>query len=512
MANAAPQISAKYVLIGPRGTRVTFNDPADVDNVGVLTGITGTDSPEVREDGEAFVQSDGGAHGPFLYGRRPITLEGLIYGHVSDAQRNERVARLLEATDAMSADATLSWQPAGGAAVFTTLRRQQPPKISGGWNKSFQLSLVAADPRFYSNTLNSATLTSTAATPLVNSGNADTFPTYTIWGPTSVTPAIQNNLANVVAFNRPLDIDRGFVIDSLNRTILGYRRRVNWFKNPSFEHASTGMVTTATSDASGFYGTGSPTLDPFAAQPTPSSGFGSKVLKLTATGTGAFPRPGGSGSEKMSTGILMAGQSTPLPNTFKMPPFDLRYDTFIVVSFSILRASATPSSIVPYAAMCYLDNTAQPLFDSSWDQQYRASTISDTTWQRVSHAFALPNTPTGSPPYVEIQIGVTNTTGNLAAGQIWYIDGVVVEIVQSTTNSNFFYPDGTTYAWEGAADNSRTYSIAADPLFPPSSNYELVDFPTSTWRALAPGSNPISLPGSFGAGGSLRVDWRNAWL
>lgn len=510
--HAAPQIGTKYVLT-KGSVRVTLNDPTDPDNIGALTNIVGTDSPEVREDGENLVQSDGGAHGPFLYGRRPIVLEGLIYGHVSDAQRNERVARLLQVSDAMSEDVTLSWQPTGGAAVYSKLRRQQPPSISGGWNKTFQISLVAADPRFYSATLNTLTKTSTSASLVTNAGNAETFPVYTIWGPTSVATRIDVNGVGAVAFSKALDLDRGFVIDSLNRSITGYKRRVNWFWNPSFEHPSIGMVTNTTADVLGFYATGSPTLDPFAAMPAVSSGMGSHVLKMTTTGIGVFPKPGSIGSERMSTAVLMSGQGPPVTNTFRVPSFDLRADTYIVVSFSVLRAAASPSTYLPYISANYLDSSSEPVTSADWTTQYRGSTpISDTTWQRVSTVFTIPNTPTGAPPYVEVQIGALNPAGNMASGQVWYFDGVVVEFIQGSTTSGFFYPDGTTYAWEGAADNSRTYSIAADPLFPATSNYELIDVPLTTWTGLDAGLNTISLPGAFTSGGSLKVDWRDAWL
>ena len=511
--NVAPQIGTKYVLIGPLGTRVTFNDPADPDNVGVLTNISGTDSPEVREDGETFVQSDGGAHGPFLYGRRPIMLEGIVYGHVSDAQRNERVARLIQASDAMAGDATLSWQPAGGAAVFTKLRRQQPTKISGGWNKSFQLSMVAADPRFYGNTLNSVTRTTTADTTISNAGNADTYPAYTIWGPTTGLMDIKIDGTSVVLSNRALDLDRGFVIDSLNRTITGYRRRVNWFKNPSFEHASTSMVQTTPGDSSGFYGTGSPTVDAFAAQPTVSSGFGSKVLKMTASGAGVFPTPAVTGSEKISTFVLQSGQSgNPNVTGFKVPTYDLIRPTYMVVSFSYLRASAVPSTYVPYLLFGLIDHNNDPVIDPDITMQFTGTAFSDTAWQRMSVAFELPNLNVALPMICEIQIGAKNPAGSLVAGQIFYFDAIAVEFIQGSTSSAFFYPDGVTYGWEGTADNSRTYSFGADPLFPPMSNYELIDFAGSNWNPLPGGSHTLSMVGSFTTGGSLKVDWRDAWL
>lgn len=506
MPNVAPQIGTKYVLVNANGVRVTFNDPTDADNVGVLTNITGLDSAEVREDGENLVQTDGGVHGPFLYGRRPILLEGFIYGHVSDSQRNERVARLASATDAMGPDATLSWQPAGGAAVYSKVRRQQPLKIAGGWNKTFQAAMVAADPRFYGSTLNTITKTTTGASTLVNAGNAESFPLYTLYGSTSTIPNIKRGSTSLVRFSRAIDLDRGYVIDGLNRTVYGLRRRVNHFKNPSFEHGSIGLTSVVTDDHYGVFDTGSPTLDPFAAMPAVSSGFGSKVLKLTTTGTGAIPAPVNSGTEKIATFIPKGEQWASAMNTYKLP--DDYTGMSLVVNFSVLRAVGA-AAYFPYVVANWLEQSGAYISATMQDGQYRGPTaISDTVWQRISAVFPVAAHKT--PLYVEVQIGVQNPT-NQAAGQIYYFDAVSVELVPNTT-TGFFYPDGVTYGWEGTADNSRTYSLVADPFWPTTLDYKLIDFPNTTWGGLLPGSNSISLDGTFGGGGSLKVDWRDAWL
>jgi len=99
-----PQFGVKYTLTGPDGTVVTFNDFSDPNNVGTLTDISGFDSPEVRESADDLVEMDGGIHGSFFYGRRPITLSGLIHEHADAADRNMRMARLMQATNAMRDD------------------------------------------------------------------------------------------------------------------------------------------------------------------------------------------------------------------------------------------------------------------------------------------------------------------------------------------------------------------------------------------------------------------------
>lgn len=240
-----PQYGVKYTLTGPDGTICTFNDSSDPNNVGTLTEITGFDSPEVRESADDLVQQDGGLHGDFFFGRRPITITGLVHGHSSAAERNLRLTRLMQATNAMRADAVLTWLPDGGTTVnFVTLRRQQPLRISGGWNKEFQISMVAADPRIYSNTLHTQTVNATDtggaagfSFPMVfpldfgpasvsgqmfveNQGNAVSYPELTVTGP-GTNPSIYNATTDeTIALIYTLAAGETFVLDTLNRTVL----------------------------------------------------------------------------------------------------------------------------------------------------------------------------------------------------------------------------------------------------------------------------------------------------
>lgn len=148
----SPQTGAKYRLTGPDGTIAVFNDPTDANYVGMLTDVTGLDSANVRESGDDLVQSDGGWHGNFYYGRRPITLTGEVFGHASVDARTARLDRLIRASNAMRGDATLWWQNSDMNAVpmQVLVRRQQPLRISGAWVKNFQLQLVSADAPLFS--------------------------------------------------------------------------------------------------------------------------------------------------------------------------------------------------------------------------------------------------------------------------------------------------------------------------------------------------------------------------
>jgi len=139
---SGPNTGVKYTLTGPDGTTATFNDSTDPNYVGAISEITGLDSPEVRQNAESRSGLDGGIHGSFLYGRRPITITGQIANITSGTDRNTKQTRLLQASNAMRQDAVLSWTPEGGEEQFVNVRRAQPPRITGGWVKDFQLALI----------------------------------------------------------------------------------------------------------------------------------------------------------------------------------------------------------------------------------------------------------------------------------------------------------------------------------------------------------------------------------
>jgi hypothetical protein len=247
LLGVGPQIETKYVLTGPDGTRAVFNDQLDADYVGHLTDITGLDSPEVRENAEDLVQFDGGVHGDFFYGRRPIVMEGITYDHGTSEERNSRIARLQRASNAMRGDATLTWTPDGSVPLITRVRRQQPLRVSGGWNKNFQAALVAEDPRIYSADLHTSEVVagSTGTTgfgfnlsfnlvmgiaPPVgqlivgNAGNELTYPIYIIYGPGS-NPSVTNyTTGEKLTLNAVLDDTDVFVVDMLNRTASMFQR------------------------------------------------------------------------------------------------------------------------------------------------------------------------------------------------------------------------------------------------------------------------------------------------
>lgn len=238
------QTSAKYTLTGPDGTRCVFNDQTDRDYVGALTDVTGLDSPDVRESADDLVQMDGGVHGDFFYGRRPMTMSGLILNPLSVDDRNRKMTKLQRASNAMRGDATLTWPTADGHEQFVKVRRQQPLRIQGGWQKEFQLALVAADPRIYNTTLGSTQISATGGSGTVgraydrgydvdygagviagqafitNLGNALTFPLLTVYGP-GVNPILTNfTTGESISLTYSIGVAEWLTIDTLNRTVM----------------------------------------------------------------------------------------------------------------------------------------------------------------------------------------------------------------------------------------------------------------------------------------------------
>lgn len=148
----APEASIKYEIVGPAGDRAVLNDPADPDFCGYLDGeeaLSGIDSPELRDSFSELSAQDGSVAGSTYAPRRPIVMNGRVIP-VSAADRNQKLGKLMAATNARFADGTLSWTPSGGEPVFLKFRRQLPFRTKGGFNKEFQIGLVANDPRIYS--------------------------------------------------------------------------------------------------------------------------------------------------------------------------------------------------------------------------------------------------------------------------------------------------------------------------------------------------------------------------
>lgn len=143
------EYGARFELQGPDGTVAVFNDSSDPNFVGILSPeSSGLDSADVREDAQDRSEADGGVHGSFWFGRRPVILQGTIIAS-SKSDRAAKIAKIRRASNAMRSDCALYWKDAGlgGSKVtYLYLRRQQPVRITGGWTKNFMIPLVAAYP------------------------------------------------------------------------------------------------------------------------------------------------------------------------------------------------------------------------------------------------------------------------------------------------------------------------------------------------------------------------------
>jgi len=219
---SGPQYGVKYTLTNPDGLRCVFNDPGDADYVGWLTNISGLDSPDVREAADDLVGDDGGIHGSFYYGRRPVVLEGGIDSRPDNMERNIRLTRLARASNAMRSDSSLRWMPDGGVEQEIKVRRQQPLRISGGYNKTFQLSVVAADPRIYSAQIKEhVILPSVHDDEVENIGTMDTPPFLSVTGPATAIEVHNHTTGEFIVFAPAYSITAGqrIDLDAAERTV-----------------------------------------------------------------------------------------------------------------------------------------------------------------------------------------------------------------------------------------------------------------------------------------------------
>jgi Phage tail protein len=219
---SGPQFGVPYALVGSDGSRAVFNEPSDPDYVGWLSNISGFDSPEVRESADDLIGDDGGVHGTFFYGRRPVVLEGYIESRPTNADRNIRMTRLQRASNAMRQDSTLRWAPEGGTEQILYVRRQQPLRITGGYLKQFQLALVSADPRIYGAEIKEQRFLPNVHDGTINNkGTMRTPPTITIYGPATAIEVHNHTTGEyiVLASGYALTGAQSLVIDVASRTV-----------------------------------------------------------------------------------------------------------------------------------------------------------------------------------------------------------------------------------------------------------------------------------------------------
>jgi hypothetical protein len=278
------EFGAVYIITGPRGDRAVLNDPADPDFVGYLVGddaITGLERAPVRESAEELPEADGGVHGAFRYGRWPFTLSGLVDTYTDPALSAVRQGKLLAATDAMLADATLAWTPSTAPPVFVRFRQQQATRITRRRPKAFLVAGVSEDPTIHSQELATVTveagatagdsgLTSPLTSPLSsgqgatgqalveNLGNRPAWPVLTLEGPMSNPSILNLTTGDELVLEYVLLTGETLVIDTnpRRRTIrlngTGNRYSALVFASSSWPHLAGGTVNDIRLSASTF--------------------------------------------------------------------------------------------------------------------------------------------------------------------------------------------------------------------------------------------------------------------
>jgi hypothetical protein len=184
-------------LVGADGTTVTFNGNSGL----LLTDVSGFDSPNIRTNVEDLPETDGAIAGNSYLGQRPITLSGEIIG-VDAAVRNQLIVSLQRAARGLRSNATLYGSPSGLVPMQASLRVVNL-RVTGQWKKAFQLQAICADPRMYSQALNSSTLTQSGMTGSSGASFPLAFP-INFGGGSGASVAV--NLTNAGNFSAPATI------------------------------------------------------------------------------------------------------------------------------------------------------------------------------------------------------------------------------------------------------------------------------------------------------------------
>ncbi len=200
---------APWTLVAPDGTTATFNDGGPL----VIEEVTGWDSPNIRTRIEDLPQDDGAADSNSYMGQRPWTISGKVNAG-SAAVRNQQVLALQTIYQGgLRGRVTAKSTPSGLEPMQVTARTENF-RLRGGYVKDFSFAFISADPRAYSQTLQSAQSTggiggtgaawpwawpvnwgggtgTTGSVSVTNTGNTASPPLLQVLGPVS-NPTIKN--------------------------------------------------------------------------------------------------------------------------------------------------------------------------------------------------------------------------------------------------------------------------------------------------------------------------------
>jgi hypothetical protein len=234
--------SSMQAFLNNGASGATTFDPQDgvTTNSSLQIGNTGTNAPDV--DVAELISFSGALSDPDMVTVRDYlgAKYGLGWGSTPAQQsisvpsqvvfeenrvRNIRMTALQRVTNAMRKDMQMRWTPQGGVEQVVYLRRQQPLRISGGYNKTFQAALVAADPRIYSAAIQEARISPGTPLTVRNNGSIRTQPVVTIFGPstgTMNTIVLQNQATGesfVFATAYAIGSGQYIVVDFANKTV-----------------------------------------------------------------------------------------------------------------------------------------------------------------------------------------------------------------------------------------------------------------------------------------------------
>jgi hypothetical protein len=499
---ARVEFNVKYTLIGPDGTTAVFNDPSDPNYVGVLSEITGLDSPDVRESADDLVEMDGGIHGDFFYGRRPIVLNGVILNPSSASARNARMDLLSRASDAMRGDAVLTWQPSGSVPQYVRVRRQQPLRVTGGWQKQFQLPLVAADPRIYSLSLN----TSTVFTSDILGTNLVPNPSFEVdtsgWNVSNSSGVIAGTFARAVGGGAgwPASGVASLRVTGTNAADTTARR-----VGAATSTGTSGFPVLPNTD---YYSQVQLSVNNGIVA-SGSNGFRMFINWYQASGAVSAIQSGTFGSFTSFPGIgpltISVQGTAPSDAAFAGIVVDATVNTVSdFVDFHMDAAIFTPGTYLPYG---YFDGNDPRGARWTGPTNQSASQLLPPTAGRtygktynISYAAAA---PLG-------QLLVTNGGTSLTYPVIRiYGPGNNPKIYNFTTGKII----SLVYSL-GAGDWLTIDTLNRTVLLNDStSRYSAVDFVNTAWWGLAPGVNDLRIAfDTYIAGSALRVDWRDAWI
>lgn len=222
----AQEIAAVYTITNPNGAVAVLNNPLSANYAGMLSEITGLDGAEIRESASDRVESDGGDHGKFYFGRRPMTMTVKVFGHGTALERAQKIDRLHRAATALRGDAMLTWDPtyAAGTTLQVPVRLQQPIRDTGPWAKEIQVALVSNLPVIQSQVLHATAFTAMNGTVVSaeNIGSYESYPLIEIAG-ASTNPTITDGsgrqlFTGPTGFTLTLAIGETVQIDTLNHS------------------------------------------------------------------------------------------------------------------------------------------------------------------------------------------------------------------------------------------------------------------------------------------------------